>query len=87
MLPLMEAGRYPNLGNLVGETTLLCFRHHTDAEREWADNRTSSIGRFGKGIDEATAKNWTVLNMKQDWKACSRQSDAERHVLRRTKRV
>jgi phosphoglycolate phosphatase-like HAD superfamily hydrolase len=42
--------------------------HHTDAEREWAYDRTSSIGRLDKALDEAQAKGWTVVNMKQDWK-------------------
>jgi len=42
--------------------------HHTDAEREWAYDRTSFIGRLDKAWDEARAKNWTVVDMKQDWK-------------------
>ncbi len=42
--------------------------HHTDAEREWAYDRTSSIGRLDKALDEAEAKGWTVVDMKQDWK-------------------
>jgi phosphoserine phosphatase len=42
--------------------------HHTDAEREWAYDRQSSIGRLDKGLDEAKAKGWTVVDMKQDWK-------------------
>jgi len=42
--------------------------HHTDAEREWAYDRTSSIGRLDKALDEAQAKGWTVVDMKNDWK-------------------
>jgi hypothetical protein len=42
--------------------------HHTDAEREWAYDRTSHIGRLDKALDEAQAKGWTVVNMKDDWK-------------------
>ena len=42
--------------------------HHTDAEREWAYDRTSSIGRLDKALDEAQAKRWTVVDMKNDWK-------------------
>jgi len=42
--------------------------HHTDAEREWAYDRTSSIGRLDKALDEAQAKGWTVVSMKDDWK-------------------
>ena len=42
--------------------------HHTDAEREWAYDRKSSIGRLDKSLDEAQAKGWTVVDMKKDWK-------------------
>jgi hypothetical protein len=42
--------------------------HHTDAEREWAYDRKSSIGRLDKALDEAQAKGWTVVDMKDDWK-------------------
>ena len=42
--------------------------HHTDAEREWAYDRTSSIGKLDKAWDEAQTKGWTVVDMKQDWK-------------------
>jgi len=42
--------------------------HHTDAKREWAYDRTSSIGRLDKALDEAHAKHWTVVDMKNDWK-------------------
>ena len=44
------------------------YVHHTDAEREWAYDRTSSIGKLDKGLDEGTAKGWTVVDMKKDWK-------------------
>jgi phosphoglycolate phosphatase-like HAD superfamily hydrolase len=42
--------------------------HHTDAEREYAYDRQSRIGKLDKALDEATAKRWTVVDMKQDWK-------------------
>ncbi|CDF78385.1 NapD-like protein [Formosa agariphila KMM 3901] len=45
------------------------YIHHTDAAREWAYDRTSSIGKFDKGLDEAIAKKWTVVSMKTDWSA------------------
>jgi len=44
------------------------FVHHTDAKREWAYDHKSSIGRLDKGLDEAKAKGWTVVDMKSDWK-------------------
>ena len=42
--------------------------HHTDAEREWAYDRYSGIGRLDKALDEAEARGWTVVDMKKDWK-------------------
>ena len=42
--------------------------HHTDAEREWAYDRKSYVGRLDKAWDEANAKNWIVVDMKKDWK-------------------
>ncbi len=44
------------------------YVHHTDAEREWSYDRASSVGRFDKGLDEARAKGWTVVDMRRDWK-------------------
>lgn len=42
--------------------------HHTDAQREWAYDRTSHIGKLDKALDEGTAKGWTIVDMKKDWK-------------------
>jgi len=42
--------------------------HHTDADREWAYDRKSSVGRLDKALDEAKAKGWSVVDMKNDWK-------------------
>lgn len=44
------------------------YVHHTYAEREWAYDKDSHIGRLDKGLEEAKAKGWTVVDMKQDWK-------------------
>jgi hypothetical protein len=41
--------------------------HHTDAEREWAYDRDSHIGRLDRGLDEADARGWTVIDMARDW--------------------
>jgi len=46
----------------------MLYLHHTDSAREWAYDRDSSVGRLDKGLDEAEAKGWTVINMKEDWK-------------------
>jgi hypothetical protein len=42
--------------------------HHDDAEREWAYDRKSGVGKLDKALDEANAKGWTVVSMKEDWK-------------------
>jgi phosphoglycolate phosphatase-like HAD superfamily hydrolase len=42
--------------------------HHTDEAREYAYDRPSKIGQLDKAWDEAKAKGWTLVDMKQDWK-------------------
>lgn len=44
------------------------YIHHTDAEREYAYDRNSHVGKLDKGLEEAAAKGWTVVSMKEDWK-------------------
>jgi phosphoglycolate phosphatase-like HAD superfamily hydrolase len=44
------------------------YVHHDDSDREWAYDRQSSVGRLDKGLDEARARGWTVVSMKNDWK-------------------
>lgn len=44
------------------------YLHHTDSIREWAYDRTSSVGKLDKGLDQANEKGWTVIDMKNDWK-------------------
>jgi phosphoglycolate phosphatase-like HAD superfamily hydrolase len=46
----------------------LAILHHTDAEREWAYDRQSPIGRLDKALDEAKTRGWTVVDMKLDWR-------------------
>jgi phosphoserine phosphatase len=43
------------------------YVHHTDAEREWAYDRKSHVGKLDQGLAEAAAKGWTVVDMKRDW--------------------
>jgi phosphoserine phosphatase len=59
MLRFVTTGNGPRFGLIV---------HHTDAEREWAYDRQSRIGRLDKGLDEAKQRGWTVVSMKDDWK-------------------
>ena len=42
--------------------------HHTDAEREWAYDRKSYVGRLDKAWGKAVKRGWTVTNMKTEWK-------------------
>lgn len=42
--------------------------HHTDGEREVAYDRASPVGKLDKALDEAKAKGWLVVSMKDDWK-------------------
>ncbi len=53
--------------------------HHTDAEREWAYDRESSVGQFNKGLNEAEAHGWTIVNMKKDWKAVFANTEEDTH--------
>ncbi len=59
MLQYTAAGMGPNL---------MVYIHHTDAEREYAYDRESHIGRLDKGLDEAREKEWLVVDMACDWK-------------------
>jgi phosphoglycolate phosphatase-like HAD superfamily hydrolase len=59
MLEYVAAGDRPGFAAIL---------HHTDAEREWAYNRRSHVGKLDKALDEANAKGWTVVDMKTDWK-------------------
>ncbi len=41
--------------------------HHTDAEREWAYDRDSHIGKLDKALDLAPEMGWVLIDMKEDW--------------------
>jgi len=58
MIQWTTAGEGARFGLLV---------HHTDADREWAYDRDSHIGRLDKALDEARQRGWTVVDMKSDW--------------------
>lgn len=59
MLDWTTSGSGPRFGLIV---------HHTDADREWAYDRSSHVGKLDKGLSEAASKSWTVVSMKEDWK-------------------
>ena len=58
MLQYATGGEGPGLAVLV---------HHDDAEREYAYDRGSKIGGLDKAWDEAEARGWTVVSMRDDW--------------------
>lgn len=43
------------------------YVRHTDEVREWKYD-ASPLGKLEKGLVEADAKGWTVVDMKKDWK-------------------
>ena len=58
MLQWTMAGPGPRFALLV---------HHTDAQREWAYDRSSAVGRLDRALTEANARGWTVVDMRRDW--------------------
>lgn len=46
---------------------LMGLVHHTDAQREWAYDRNSQVGRLDKALDLAKQQQWTVVDMASDW--------------------
>ncbi|WFU51557.1 HAD family hydrolase [Sinorhizobium terangae] len=41
---------------------------HTDAEREYAYDKDTPFGRLDKALEAAAVNQWTVVDMKADWK-------------------
>jgi phosphoglycolate phosphatase-like HAD superfamily hydrolase len=58
MLEWTTAGDGARLGVII---------RHTDAEREWAYDRESRIGRLARALDEAPARGWVIVDMARDW--------------------
>lgn len=42
--------------------------HHTDADREWAYDRSTQVGRLDEALDQAKQHGWIVVDMKDDWR-------------------
>jgi phosphoserine phosphatase len=59
MLEWTTAGKGPRLALIV---------HHDDAQREYAYDKGSHIGKLEKGLDEAPQRGWSIISMKNDWK-------------------
>jgi phosphoserine phosphatase len=78
-------GRRPTVccGNSDGDLAMLQYTtinnprpsfglvvHHTDGEREYAyDAETKSTGKLVAALEEAPARGWLVVDMRQDWNA------------------
>ncbi len=58
MLEWTTAGDGPRLGLIV---------HHTDAEREYAYDRESPIGKLVDGLDKGPGMGWVIVDMAKDW--------------------
>ncbi len=41
--------------------------HHDDAAREYAYDRESHVGRLDRALNEAPARGWQVISMRDDW--------------------
>ncbi len=59
MLEYTSSGSGPRLGLIL---------HHDDAEREYAYDRDSKVGRLDKALNEAPKRGWIVVSMKKDFK-------------------
>ena len=59
MIEWTTSGDGPRLGMIL---------HHTDADREWAYDRSSHIGKLDRGLDEAAERNWILIDMTKEWK-------------------
>jgi len=58
MLQWTVAGDGPSFAGIV---------HHTDADREWAYDRESHLGRLDKALDEGAERGWTIVDMRSEW--------------------
>ncbi|MEZ5557762.1 MAG: HAD family hydrolase [Pseudomonadales bacterium] len=59
MLEYTTSGPRPSLGLIL---------HHDDSEREYAYDRSSSVGRLDRVLDEAAQRGWSVISVKSDWR-------------------
>ncbi|MFC3616427.1 HAD family hydrolase [Lutimaribacter marinistellae] len=58
MIEWTTAGDGARLGLIV---------HHTDAEREYAYDRESHVGRLVDGLDKGPDMGWLIVDMAKDW--------------------
>jgi phosphoserine phosphatase len=58
MLQWTTSGPGPRFGLIV---------HHDDADREFAYDRDSKVGKLAQGLDEGPQLGWTIVSIKNDW--------------------
>jgi hypothetical protein len=58
MLQVVTAGSGRRLGMIL---------HHDDAEREYAYDRQSHVGRLDRGLNDAAQRGWHLASMRNDW--------------------
>jgi phosphoglycolate phosphatase-like HAD superfamily hydrolase len=61
----LEMLQWTTMGSAGARLGLLL--HHDDAEREYAYDRDSMVGRLDKALDAAPNAGWVVVSMKDDW--------------------
>lgn len=73
MRPILAFGNSDGDMQMIEYTTtgegrrLGLYVHHTDAEREYAYDRESHVGKFDVALDRADQMGWIVVSMKDDW--------------------
>ena len=71
--PIFAAGNSDGDFQMLEYTTagdgarLGLFVHHTDGAREWAYDREGHIGVLSRGLDEAEARGFLLVDMALDW--------------------
>ncbi len=58
MLEWTSTNTRPNLSLIL---------HHTDADREYAYDKDSHVGKLDKGLTDASSKGWIIVDMKKDF--------------------
>jgi hypothetical protein len=72
--PILAFGNSDSDTQMIEYTTpgegrrLGLFVHHTDADREYAYDRESHVGKLDQALDRADAMGWIIVDMRNDWK-------------------
>ena len=58
------------------------FVHHTDADREYAYDRDSHVGKLDQVLDTADDEGWIVVDMRDDWNRVFPDSNQQANEVR-----